>query len=286
MLKYFLIITVFLSSISVAKNNISLSKTLLRFQGEEYNTLLFPHHVVVNGKKRKTKIAISKGYKRAIRELERQVARKGVSLNIKGFNKNGSNLPQYIEQDAESYALLKEMIRMQVEIRESIFEDVLDIPEEKTKVNVSADDIDLDLDDAFDISNDKGKTENDKLLSPAEAFSSGYVELSENYNAQVLELHKVKHPFNINGKPMMKKVHSVFGLSFFPTKNGRIKMMKLYVILVNINSESAKSVQIIAKDVPNFQWDRNYLYISAVTGKVIRQIVSGVLGEPFLIIKR
>ena len=61
--------------------------------------------------------------------------------------------------------------------------------------------------------------------------------------------------------------------------------MRLYIILCNINTETKKSVQIIAKEVPTFKWDRNYLYISAATGKVLRQIVSGVLGEPFLFIK-
>lgn len=286
MYKTLLAVSFLFASLSFAKENVSLSKTLLKFQGEEYNMLLFPHHVVATGKKKKTRKAIKKGYSRAVSELMRQISIRGINLNLKAFTSRGSNLKQYKQEDSESYDILKDMIKMQVQIRESIFEEIADIKTETTKTTLSADDIDIDIgDDAFDISEDEVTTEDNQVISPAEAFTSGYVELSSLYNNQVLELYKALHPFNIKGKPSMKNVHSVFGISFFPTKDGRIKMMKMYIVLANINTESKQSVQIIVKDIPTYQWDRNYLYISAATGKVIRQIVSGVLGEPFLYTK-
>ena len=281
-----LILSIFFSSLAIAKDNVSLSKVLLRFQGEEYNMLLFPHHIVAQGKKRKTKKAIAKGYSRAISELTRQIAIRGIDLNIKAFSKRGSNLDQYEEEDTDTYFILKDMINMQVQIREDIFEDLIN-EEKEDDVNVdekvSADDIEMD-DMVIEISDDEA-TVDGEVMSPSDAFVSGFVELSEQYNNQVLKLSQVLHPFNINGKPVNKNIHSVFGISFFPDKIGRIKMMKMYIILANIDTETNQSVQIIAKDISSFQWDRNYLYISAATGKMIRQIVSGVIGEPFLFIK-
>jgi len=291
MIKFLLAITIFSTSI-YAKSNISLSKVLMRFQGEEYNMLLAPQQIVLSGKKKKTKKATNKGYIRAIQELKRQVKLRGMDFNLKMFKKRGSTLPQYIEQDKESYLLLKQMLEQQVSIREQLFDDIATKPSQSTTNKItSADDIDIDDigDDAFDISEDEITIENEDgsmlNIRPADAFTTGYIELSEQYNQEVLQLHKVQHPFNVKGKPAMKNVHSVFGMAFFPTKYGSIKMMRVYIVLCNINTESTQSVQIIAKEIPNFKWDRNYLYISAATGKMLRQIVSGVLGEPFLIFK-
>ncbi len=288
-----LIVIAILSSAIYAKSNVSLSKVLMRFQGEEYNMLLSPRQIILSGKKKKTRKSINKGYRRAILELKRQVKLRGLDFNLKIFTGRGSNLPQYIDQDIESYELLKRMLEQQVSIREQIFDESLISSESKTVVNktTSTDDIDIDDigDDAFDISEDEVSLNNDSgsmmNISPAEAFTSGYLELSELYNQEVLQLHKAEHPFRVNSKPAMKNVHSVFGMAFFPTKYGSIKMMRVYVVLCNINTEQDRNVQIIAKEIPNFKWDRNYLYISAATGKMLRQIVSGVLGEPFLILK-
>lgn len=269
-----------------AKSNVSLAKVLLGFQSEEYNVLLSPRQIVMSGKKRKTRKAINKGYKRAIMELKREVKLREVKLNLKIFTARGSNLPQYQDRDINSYTLLKSMLEQQVSIREQIFDTSSggNIAPTELKKTTSVDDIDMDIgDDAFDISDDKGEVADSKSgalmnISPAEAFQTGFIELSEQYG-EVLQLHKVLHPFKINGKPKKKNIHSVFGMAFFPTKYGSIHTMRVYVVLCNINTETDKSVQIIAKEIPNFKWDRNRLYISAATGKIIRQIVSGVLGE-------
>jgi len=284
MLRYIIVVLALVGSL-VAKDNVSLSKVLLSFQGEEYNILLSPRQIVLSGKKKKTRKAINKGYKRAILELKRQVALRKVKLNLKIFTAKGSNLPQYQEADIQSYTLLKTMLEQQVSIREQLFDDAeLTAATKPTVETTSVDDIDIDIDeDAFDISDDEASIANDSgammNISPAEAFTTGFIELSEEYNQEVLELYKAEHPFKVNGKPTMKNVHSVFGMAFFPTKYGSVKMMRIYVVLCNINTENAQSVQVIAKEIPNFRWDRNYLYISSATGKLLRQIVSGVLGE-------
>ncbi len=290
MIARILLVIAILSTAIYAKSNISLAKTLMRFQGEEYNILLSPRQIVIPGKKKKTRKAINKGYKRAILELKRQVNLRAISLNLKIFTSKGSNLPQYIDKDIKSYELLKKMLEQQVGIREQLFEDKPVSSKTKTAVNkkISVDDIDIDEigDDVYDISSDSTEVQDESgtmlNISPAETFTTAYVELSEQYNQEVLELYDVVHPFSVNNKPVMKNVHSVFGMAFFPTKYGTIKMMRVYVVLCNINTESQQSVQIIAKEIPNFKWDRNYLYISAATGKMLRQIISGVLGEPFL----
>jgi hypothetical protein len=276
------------------KNNISLSKVLIRFQGGEYNMLLSPKQVVLTGKKKKTRKAINKGYKRAIAELKRQVQIRGMSFNLKIFTSSGSGLPQYEEKDIKTYGILKEMLNQQASIREQLFDETIQ-PVQSTQATATAtataDSVDMDMDlgdDAFDISDDEASIKKDdgKILniSPAEAFTAGFLELSELYNQSVIQLSKALHPFKIKGRVAMRNVHSVFGIVFFPSKHGSIKQMRMYVVLCNINTENDQSVQIIVKEIPNFKWDRNYLYISAATGKILKQIVSGVLGKPLLII--
>jgi len=261
--------------------NISLTRILRQFKGDEYNILIAPKLIVVSGRKRKTRKAINKGYVRAILELKRQLRLKGINCNMKAFSKNGSDLPQYINQDKKAYWILKDMLKQQIDIREQLNIDFSQPKQSNKQIRkkISAKDIDIDIDDsAFNISNDKVNI-NNQVISPAEAFISSYIELSSLYNQEVNELYKVWHPFNINGKPVMKHVHSVFGMAFFPTKYGAVKLMRIYVILANINTEKGKSVQIIAKEIPNFVWHRNYLYINAATGKILRQIISTTLGE-------
>lgn len=274
-----LVVVLFLISNLFAIQNISLSKLLMKFQGDEYNVLLAPKLVIVSGRKRKTRKAINIGYIRAIAELKRQLRLRDIHCNIKVFTPAGSNLPQYIEQDKKAYKILKEMLKQQIEISEQLkVFNTKKAPDLNKKV--SANDIDINIDDsAFDISSDKATMNNNLVISPADAFISSFVEMSELYNQQVNELYKVWHPFNINGRPVMKHVHSVFGMAFFPTKYGAIKLMRIYIFLANINTEKNKSVQIIVKEIPNFRWDRNYLYISAATGRILRQIISSVLGE-------
>lgn len=278
-------ILLMVSSLSYAKSNVSLSKLLVKFQGNEYNLLLSPKHIVMSSKKKKTRKAINKGYKRAVSELMRLMKMRDLDLNMKAFKSSGSNLEQYLEADSKTYTILKDMLVAQVTLSESFKEDeeLTQVSTESVNPNISADDINMDLgDDAFDITEDKAVSGSMINVSPAEAFTTSFVEMSELYNEEVLELSKTLHPFNIKGKPKMKNIHSVFGMAFFPTKKGAIKNMRIYIVLCNINSEQAQSVQIISKEVGTFRWDRNHLYISGATGKILRQIVSGVLGESFL----
>ena len=279
-MRIFLILLLSLNAL-FAIPNISLTRTLLQFQGKEYNLLLFPAYIVTDGKKRKTKRAIRKGFARGVSELMRQINLRGIDVHLKAFSPKGSNLPQYLTQDKEAYKLLKHMIEMQVKIRSDLEDQMQDVTPTNNEINtkVNVDDIELD-DNAFDIS-DADISTNNTVITPEKAFINSYIELCELYNSQVLELYKALHPFNIKGKPVKKRVHSLFGMAFFPTKLGSIHMMRIYIILVNINTESAQSVQIIVKDIPNFEWDRNYLYISAATGKIIRQIIAGVVGKTF-----
>ncbi len=285
----FLMVWALTFSIALSKENVSLSKILFQFQGSEYNVLVSPKQVVIAGKKKKTRKAVSKGFKRAVLELVRQVKLHKIDFNLKIFTPKGSNLRQYKKQDTRSYYLLKNMLEQQVTIREAIFsEDEINqhskVKVENINTKVDADDIDIDLDDsAFDISEELvGEVGSMKNVSPSEAFVQNFIEIGEQYNQEIIKLTDVVHPFNVAGKPEMHNINSVFGMAFFPSKYGSIKMIKVYVVLANLNTEKAKSAQIIVKEINPFRWDRNYIFISAETGKVLRQIISSVLGEPFL----
>ena len=285
MIKKLLLINILIFTHLFAIENISLSKTLLRFQGSEYNMLLFPKQIIVEGRKRRTKRAINEGYIRAIQELIRTIRIKGFDVNIKAFNENGSNIPQYQREDQETYRILNNIMRSLVQVRTRIKDQISTQPQNQT-INIQAQDQNFG-DDAFDISSDNLINNQNRILSPAEIFKQGFVDLSRQYNNQVERLSDVFHPFNArDGRVAMKHVHSVFGIAYFPiTETGRRKMISMYIVLANINTETRQSVQIVVKEIPKFQWDRNYLYINAASGKVIRQIISNVLGEPLLIIK-
>jgi len=283
MLRCLILIITALSFSVHAAENVSLSKVLMKFQGDEYNMLLAPKQVVINKKKRKTEKAIQKGFSRSISEVMRQVKLRDIALNLKVFTPRGSNLEQYRDEDTKSYSILKEALNQQVTLREALFDKLMSKTTNNKASNINVDDIKLEIsDDAFDISDDEVIDNLNEVISPADAFIGSFVELSELYNNEVLQLHKVKHPFLNKGKPNLKPVNSVLGMTFFPTKYGSIKMMKIYVVLCNINTESDKGIQILAKEIPNFRWDGNYLYINAATGKMLRQIISGVLGEAFI----
>lgn len=193
-----ILIVLMLSSLVSAKSNVSLSKLLVKFQGNEYNLLLAPKHIVMSSKKKKTKKALNKGYKRAVSELIRLVRIRDLDLNIKGFKSSGSNLKQYMDKDSQSYEILKEMLIAQVTLSESFKEDEeLSAISSNISKKVSASDIDIDMDlgdDAFDITEDKATTGSMINVSPAEAFSTSFVEMSELYNQEVLELSKALHP--------------------------------------------------------------------------------------------
>ena len=282
MMRYIILLLLFIN-ILFGIENVSLAKLLIQFQGGEYNMLLAPKQIVAPGRYHRTRKAIDKGYKRAVAEIIRIVRMENLHLNLKSFSPKGSNLPQYIKEDKQTYKILKDMLEAQVKFRESLkdeFQQATPIPKKSKNTHISADDIDVN-DDAFDITNYKPNSGEMNNISPAEIFTTAFVELSELYNQEVLQLSKALHPFNVRGRPEMKPVHSVFGMAFFPTKYGAVKMMRIYIVLCIINTESAKSTQIIVKEIPEFRWDRNYLYISGATGKILRQIISGVLGRSF-----
>jgi len=246
MLRCLILIITALSFSVHAAENVSLSKVLMKFQGDEYNMLLAPKQVVINKKKRKTEKAIQKGFSRSISEVMRQVKLRDIALNLKVFTPRGSNLEQYRDEDTKSYSILKEALNQQVTLREALFDKLMSKTTNNKASNINVDDIKLEIsDDAFDISDDEVIDNLNEVISPADAFIGSFVELSELYNNEVLQLHKVKHPFLNKGKPNLKPVNSVLGMTFFPTKYGSIKMMKIYVVLCNINTESDKGIQIL-----------------------------------------
>ncbi len=289
----YLILLISSVTLSFALQNTSLAKRLIGFQGDQYNMLLAPPKIVTTGHQRKTRKAIYKGFKRAISEMIRQLRLRGKDVNIKGFMKEGKGaLPQYQDADARTFEILDELMSVQITVKEA-FQDDEEMKKSSTQVSqtvkVSADDIDLDIDDsAFDISDEKVEKKTGagvQIVDAKDAFKDAFKELSEGYGQDVLRFSDVKHPFLVKGEPKMLNVHSVFGMGFFPTKNGAIKQIKIYVILCLINTEEDDSVEIIVKPVPTFRWDRNHLYISGATGKILRMIVSQVLGEPLLFVK-
>jgi hypothetical protein len=291
-----LVLTFFSASMLFGLQNTSLAKRLIGFQGDQYNVLLAPKQIVVTGKKKKTRKAINKGYKRAVSEMIRQLRLRGMDVNFKGFHPSlgDPRLPQYMDQDVESYTILDNLMAAQITVKEA-YQDDAQMKQSSTEVSstvqVSADDIDLDIDDsAFDISEETVQTKTSSgAIAPVnakDAFRDAFREMSEQYNQEVLSFADVVHPFAVEGEPKMLNVHSVFGMGFFPTKNGAVKQIKIYVILCIINTEEADSVEIILKPIPTFRWDRNYLYISGATGKILRMIVSQVLGEPLLFISK
>ena len=74
------------------------------------------------------------------------------------------------------------------------------------------------------------------------------------------------------------KLNAIYGMVFTPTLQGRTYIMAIRLYLINVN-EDGRSVTIMRKDVKNFIWYRNPRYISAVTGRLLREILAQGTGR-------
>lgn len=262
--------------------NISLAKVLNKYRGSEYSVLLMPQSTITSGRGDRVKEEVQKGYVRSVAELMRQVELRNIKLNLKVFSPDGSNLPQYIEQDKKAYSLLKDLLDKQVAIKDSILKDFKDV-KDNLGSKTSADSIGLDeIDDsAYDVSKQKSSF---KGVSPNDLFVDAFIQLSEPYNnGKVTNISKAKHPYlSASGTSVMKNVQSIYGMAFFPEKKGSIHFIKIYLVIGIIKTEEKDEVQVVVKETPLFRWDKNALYITGASGKILRQLIAGALGETFL----
>jgi len=259
--------------------NVSLSKTLSSFNNDEYNVFLTPPVLTMSKKSRKTKKAIIRGYLRAQAELQRDVYLHNIKFNLKEFS-----LKSPSQRDRTAAQELLNMLTAELQILETNSNTPKVSLKEEAKTALSADGLDAlaPSDDAMDMTQDT----NNESQSGESIFISAFQQIGEMYDPDARKKYLADYlfPFNVNGNIEKKKVNSVIGFAFFPTNYGRVKLMKIYIIVVNLNTEEKQKVTIIAKRIPekgSFVWNRNYLYIAGNTGKVLRQIISDVLGKTF-----
>ena len=78
------------------------------------------------------------------------------------------------------------------------------------------------------------------------------------------------HPFN---NDELVKLNGIYGMIFIPTVRGRTHTIAIRMYLIDVNDDG-KSVTVMRKIVKEFPWYRNPRYISAVTGRLLKEILS------------
>ncbi len=79
--------------------------------------------------------------------------------------------------------------------------------------------------------------------------------------------------FHQVGSDDLVKLNAIYGMIFIPTVRGRTYTISIRMYLIDVNDDG-KSVTVMRKIVKEFPWYRNPRYISAVTGRLLKEILS------------
>ena len=78
------------------------------------------------------------------------------------------------------------------------------------------------------------------------------------------------HPYT---NDELVKLNAIYGMIFVPTVRGRTHTIAIRLYLIDVNDDG-KSVTVMRKLVKEFPWYKNPRYISAVTGRLLKEILS------------
>lgn len=239
------IILFYMFSYTTIQADSTISNIWNSFTQKEYNILLAPSAIrTVEGKQRKS---INKVYKKVLKELVRQDKMKNIELNLKVFSaKRGGGLEQFKDADIKSYYILKNMLERQVYLYTGE-----DIPSE-IKDEDSFD---------FDFSLIDEPSVKKTIPKQTEIFSSSFMELSELYNQEVIELNNAKHPFRVKGDPVMKRVDAILGLYFHAIND---KEVQVTIVFNDIDKNSGDVRSIIKRITPIDITTSDFKIVSAI----------------------
>jgi len=237
--------------------------------GDEFNVILLTPNIEHSDRK-KTSKAIIQGYNTQNDALDRTIGRNNYSSLLKRPYRD----KKYHKADKLVDKELKEMLSTM----ESAYGDQAKAEAEVAK-KVDGDDDSMSF-DTDDFSDDSSKTAGTKSLN--EIFTDTYFKIGvlyyQEHKGEWINIGDVRVPYYTTKGAIPIKIQGVFGEVFYPSNEGRVHTMSIRIFFIILNSDG-KDVTVMTKTIKKFIWNRNKRYISAVTGQVLREILSDALNK-------
>jgi len=226
---------------------------------------------LISEKNKRTKVykAIKKGYAKQLRSLTNKVARFS-QITYKHYM-----LRKYkIKEDKEAS---KEFLAM-LEAVNDYFERT--DANKNTKTKASAKDGFGSDEEDFDYSEtevneltQKGDSQEDKYKT---LFVNGMDDIIAIYHTKKTANHLWQIPFEFRNSVKLVVPNVVFGEYFNPSKRGRRYYLNINVFFFIVDSDG--DARVMAKEISDFNWKRNFRFISSQSGKVIQDTITKFTG--------
>ena len=235
------------------------------FDSDNFNLLCINPLISDQSKKSKVYKAIEKGYRKQIISLTYKLQKFD---NLKYKHYQGASK---IKGDREAGKELVEMLKVVNEYYEKH-------DQEKVKTEVKLDD-DLDLDEELDFSasdinelTEKGESTVDKYK---EAFINTLDMLPTIYPIGKTDNNLWQIPYQINDEVVVVP-NVFFGEYFNPSKQGRRYFLSINVFIFILDSDG--DARVMVQEISDYNWKRNYRFITAQSGKAIQDTITKMTG--------
>lgn len=238
------------------------------FDRDNFNLLCINPYVSELSKKTKVSKAITKGYARQLKSLEYKLS-KIDSMRFKYFNEKN----KMTKQDKAASRELLEMLKIVNEYYERNDKNKV-VVEEKLDDDVGLDD-DLDFSES-DINEltKKGEATIDKYQ---ESFSEGMNAVAEIYGTKKTDENMWQIYYLIsNDEQELVTPNVIFGEYFNPSKRGRRYFLSINIFIFIIDSDGESRVMV--QEISDYNWKRNYRFITAQSGKTIQDTIAKMTG--------
>ena len=236
--------------------------------GNEYN-LLISKPIISDESMEIVNRAINKGFENQYKKIQRLLIRNDISSVIE--------FPYYIafQYQDNTFKEVNDIITNLMEDIYNIEKDEIDSStkqeDESMSLDGSLDVSKLNMSEFKDISKKSSQKGNLEELGEDAIIKIGNVFMEENEDDEIEWVGEAKfHPY---GSDDLVPLNGIYGMIFIPTVRGRTHTMAIRMYLIDVNDDG-KSVTVMRKIVKEFPWYRNPRYISAVTGTLLKEILS------------
>jgi hypothetical protein len=223
---------------------------------------------LISEKSTKTKVykSIRKGYGKQVKSLYNKVSRFG-QIKIKHYMYKNYKIKGDKESNKEFLAML-----------EAVNDYFQRVDANKNDKKKSTGLEEFSTEDEFDFSETeiseltkKGDTQEDKYKT---LFINAMDDIVINYSTVKNEDNLWIIPFNGQKDHIAPNV--VFGEYFNPSKRGRRYFLNINIFFFIIDSDG--DVRVMSKEISDFNWKRNFRFISSQSGKVIQDTITKFTG--------
>jgi hypothetical protein len=230
--------------------------------GEEYN-ILMSGPVQSDNSMQNVNKAIFKGLQNQYTKIKRLLIRNSIDSVVE--------VPYFFRNRNEAQSKAHKIIN-------NLMQDIYNIEKDEVDTKAKKEDDEMSLDGNLDISNlQVSEFEN---ISDKESDKGNLNQLGEDtilklgssfLNKNIEWVGDAK--FHTFANSDLVKLDALYGMIFVPTVRGRTHTTAIRLYLIDVN-EDGKSVTVMRKLVKEFPWHKNPRYISAVTGRLLKEILS------------